>query len=79
MLSGVGMVFISALTELTTSSLLWSAGSETIGVVVYNYTSAGYMTTASAMSTIVLFTLAILYGGFSLISFVLRRISERLV
>lgn len=78
MLSGVGMVFISALTELTTSSLLWSAGSETIGVVVYNYTSAGYMTTASAMSTMVLLTLAILYGGFSLISFVLRRISERL-
>jgi len=60
-MSGVGLVFISSLTELTTSSLLWSAGSETIGVVVYNYTSAGYTTTACAMSTIVLVALLLLF------------------
>jgi iron(III) transport system permease protein len=67
--NGMGLVFISALTELTTSSLLWSAGSETIGVVVYNYTSAGYTTTACALSTLVLFTLLLLlliYKGFAL-------------
>ena len=38
-ISGMGLVFLNALTELTTSSLLWSAGSETLGVVIYNYTS----------------------------------------
>ncbi len=42
--------FLNALTELTTSSLLWSAGSETLGVVIYNYTSAGYTTYACALS-----------------------------
>ena len=68
--SGMGLVFISALTELTTSTLLWSAGSEVIGVVVYNYTSAGYTTTACAMSTIVLLALIVLllvYKGAGLI------------
>jgi iron(III) transport system permease protein len=68
--SGMGLVFISALTELTTSALLWSAGSEVIGVVVYNYTSAGYTTTACAMSTIVLLALIVLllvYKGAGLI------------
>ena len=31
--SGMGLVFLNALTELTTSSLLWSAGSETLVAV----------------------------------------------
>ena len=40
-LSGMGLVFLSSLMELTTSSILWSAGSETVGVVIFNFTSAG--------------------------------------
>lgn len=76
-ISGIGMVFISSFTELTTSSLLWSAGSETTGVVVYNYTSAGYMTTACAMSTIVLLSLGILFGTFKLLSVVLKKVAGR--
>lgn len=34
-------MFLSSLMELTTSSILWSAGSETVGVVIFNFTSAG--------------------------------------
>ena len=71
--SGMGLVFLNALTELTTSSLLWSAGSETLGVVIYNYTSAGYTTSACALSTVVcviILVLVLLYQG---VSAVLRR------
>lgn len=56
-ISGMGLVFLNALTELTTSSLLWSAGSETLGVVIYNYTSAGYTTYACALSAVVCLTI----------------------
>lgn len=69
-ISGMGLVFLNALTELTTSSLLWSAGSETLGVVIYNYTSAGYTTYACALSTVVCVTilaLVLLYRGVSAI------------
>lgn len=69
-ISGMGLVFLNALTELTTSSLLWSAGSETLGVVIYNYTSAGYTTYACALSTVVcitILTLVLLYRGVSAI------------
>lgn len=69
-ISGMGLVFLNALTELTTSSLLWSAGSETLGVVIYNYTSAGYTTYACALSTVVCITilaLVLLYRGVSAI------------
>ena len=65
-ISGMGLVFLNALTELTTSSLLWSAGSETLGVVIYNYTSAGYTTYACALSSVVCLTilaLVLLYRG----------------
>lgn len=67
-ISGMGLVFLNALTELTTSSLLWSAGSETLGVVIYNYTSAGYTTYACALSSVVCLTilgLVLLYRGIS--------------
>ena len=70
-------VFLNALTELTTSSLLWSAGSETLGVVIYNYTSAGYTTSACALSTVVCITillLVLLYKGVS--ALLRRRIGE---
>ncbi|MEY8387577.1 iron ABC transporter permease [Oscillospiraceae bacterium 38-13] len=76
-LSGMGLVFLNALTELTTSSLLWSAGSETLGVVIYNYTSAGYTTYACALSSVVCLTilaLVLLYQG---VSIILRRYKGR--
>ncbi len=55
-LSGMGLVFLSSLMELTTSSILWSAGSETVGVVIFNFNMA------SAYSTVILLLAAIGFG-----------------
>lgn len=55
--SGLGLVMISSLMELTTSSLLWSGGSETVGVVIFNFTSAGMSNLASAYSSLILLLL----------------------
>ncbi|WKA59383.1 iron ABC transporter permease [Planococcus shenhongbingii] len=60
-LSGALLVFLMALTELTVSSLLWSSGSETIGVVIFGYEQAGYSTYSTAFSTVLV--LGILLSG----------------
>lgn len=52
-LSGAALVFLTALTELTVSSLLWSSGSETIGVVIFSFEQAGYTTYSTAFSTLI--------------------------
>jgi iron(III) transport system permease protein len=52
-LSGAALVFLTALTELTVSSLLWSSGSETIGVVIFSFEQAGYSTYSTAFSTLI--------------------------
>ena len=71
------MVFLNALTELTTSSLLWSAGSETLGVVIYNYTSAGYTTYACALSAVVCLTILALVLVYRVIAGVMRNYTGR--
>ena len=76
-ISGMGLVFLNALTELTTSSLLWSAGSETLGVVIYNYTSAGYTTYACALSSVVCLTILVLVLLYQGIAVILRRYKGR--
>ena len=45
-------VFLMAFSELTVSALLWSAGSRTLGVVVYGLEEAGLTTEASAMGIV---------------------------
>lgn len=66
-LTGAFLVFLSALTELTVSSLLWSSNSETIGVVIFGYEQAGYSTYSTAFSSLVVMLImlgfAILYVG----------------
>ncbi|WP_394187085.1 ABC transporter permease [Metabacillus halosaccharovorans] len=52
-ISGALLVFLTALTELTVSSLLWSSGTETIGLVIFNFEQAGYSTYSTAFSCIV--------------------------
>lgn len=47
--AGILMIFLMAFTELTVSALLWSAGSRTIGVVMYGLEEAGQTTEASAI------------------------------
>ncbi|MFD2630068.1 ABC transporter permease [Oceanobacillus kapialis] len=66
-LTGAFLVFLSALTELTVSSLLWSSNSETIGVVIFGYEQAGYSTYSTAFSSLIVMLImlgfAILYVG----------------
>jgi iron(III) transport system permease protein len=58
--SGWFLVFMPALTELTLSILLYSAGRETIGVTVYNMTQEGLVLETSALALlIILFVLAL--------------------
>ncbi|MEO1470283.1 MAG: ABC transporter permease subunit, partial [Pseudomonadota bacterium] len=50
--SGAILVFLTAYNEVTVSALLWSAGNETIGTVIFNYEDGGYTTLAAAMSVV---------------------------
>ncbi|MDQ0219201.1 iron ABC transporter permease [Peribacillus cavernae] len=60
-IGGALLVGLTALTELTVSSLLWSSGAETIGVVIFSFEQAGYSTYSTAFSSLIV--LAILIGG----------------
>ncbi|WP_018698601.1 ABC transporter permease [Amorphus coralli] len=50
--SGAILVFLTAYNEVTVSALLWSAGNETIGTVIFNYEDGGYTTLAAAMAAV---------------------------
>ncbi|WP_340082208.1 iron ABC transporter permease [Terribacillus sp. FSL K6-0262] len=60
-LSGALLVFLTSLTELTVSSMLWSSGAETVGVIIFSFEQAGYSTYSTAFSSLIV--LAILIGG----------------
>jgi len=51
--AGAVLVFLVALNELTVSALLWSAGHETLGVVVFSLEQAGDSTLAATLSVLV--------------------------
>jgi iron(III) transport system permease protein len=53
------MIFLMAFTELTVSALLWSAGSRTVGVVLYGLEEAGLTTEASAMGIVTILVVGI--------------------
>lgn len=59
-LSGAFMIFVPALTELTLSSMLASAGTKTIGLTIFNYQQGGDYNLAAAMS--VMITVMIITG-----------------
>lgn len=48
--AGAILVFLTAFNELTLSALLWSSGSETLGVVVFSFEQGGESTSAAALS-----------------------------
>jgi iron(III) transport system permease protein len=75
LLSGAFLVFLTALTELTVSSLLWSSGSETIGLVIFNFEQAGYTTNSTAFSTIIVL---LIFIGFFVI-YLIQKFWERKV
>lgn len=68
MFSGWFLVFMPALTELTLSILLYSAGKETIGVTVYNMTQEGLVLETSALAVIIIFAVLILNIGVKRVS-----------
>lgn len=57
--AGALLVFLTAVNELTVSALLWSAGKETIGVVIFNLDESGDKVLASALSVLVVALVAL--------------------
>ncbi|MFW5679646.1 MAG: iron ABC transporter permease, partial [Pseudomonadota bacterium] len=48
------LVFLTAYNELTVSALLWTAGTETLGVVIFNLQDGGSGVLASALAVLCL-------------------------
>lgn len=55
LLSGALLVFLTALTELTVSALLYSSGSQTIGVTIFGFEQAGNTLYSTALSSLIVF------------------------
>ncbi|MFT8319938.1 MAG: iron ABC transporter permease [Bacillus sp. (in: firmicutes)] len=72
-LSGAFLVLVTTLTELTVSSLLWSSGSETIGLIIFNFEQAGYTNYSTAFSVCIIGTMLLL----SLVVFTLQKLWKR--
>ena len=58
--ASVILVFLIACNELTVSALLWSAGTQTLGVVIYNLDDSGSFNLAAALSVLVVLMVAAL-------------------
>jgi len=58
--AGFLLVFMIAVNELTVSALLWSAGNETLGVLVFNLEDGGETVLASAISVLIVMMIALL-------------------
>ncbi|MCM3714025.1 ABC transporter permease [Halalkalibacter oceani] len=62
LLSGAFLVVLTTLTELTVSALLWSSGSETIGLMIFNFEQAGYTTHSTAFSSLIVVMMLVVTG-----------------
>ncbi|WP_199624203.1 ABC transporter permease [Paenibacillus alkalitolerans] len=58
LIGGAVLVFLTALTELTVSALLWSPGARTIGVAIFNFEQAGDTVYSTALSGLVVAMIA---------------------
>ena len=58
--ASVILVFLIACNELTVSTLLWSAGTQTLGVVIYNLDDSGSSDAASALSVVVVMMVVVM-------------------
>jgi iron(III) transport system permease protein len=59
--AGAILVFLTAFNELTVSALLWSSGTETLGVLIFNLDDSGETVMASALAmTIVMVVMALM-------------------
>ncbi|TVR58299.1 MAG: iron ABC transporter permease [Candidatus Competibacteraceae bacterium] len=73
MIAGWVLIFISAFNELTVSVLIWTSGSETIGVWIFLMQDSGFTGRASALAALTLPVILILY----LLAQWLARLEER--
>lgn len=62
------LVFLLAVNELTVSALLWSAGNETLGVLIFNLDEGGESVLAAAVSMLVVGLVAALMLSLSLLA-----------
>ena len=58
MAAGALLAFLLAFGELTVSALLWTAGTETVGVVLYSLEEAGLASQAAAIGTVTVLVVA---------------------
>ncbi|MEN9061913.1 ABC transporter permease [Ponticoccus litoralis] len=66
--AGAILVFLTAFNELTVSALLWSSGTETLGVVIFNLNDSGETGMASALAMTIVFVVMALMGLVQLLS-----------
>lgn len=66
--AGAILVFLLAVNEITVSALLWSAGNETLGVLIFNLDEGGESVLASALSVLVVAMVAGLMLSLSLLA-----------
>lgn len=71
--SGAILVFLSALTELTVSSLLYSSETKTIGVSILSFQQSGYTLYSTAFSSMIVFLIIFGYILFYSIHFLWNR------
>ncbi|MCP1310868.1 ABC transporter permease [Paenibacillus tyrfis] len=62
LLSGAFLVFLTAFTELTVSALLWSTGSQTIGVTIFGFEQAGNTLYSTALSSLIVLLIMVGMG-----------------
>lgn len=65
--AGFILVFLIAFNELTVSALLWSAGHETIGVLIFNMEESGDVIMAAAVSVVVVVLVILLMLSLSVL------------
>jgi iron(III) transport system permease protein len=75
-LAGGLLIFMAALNELTLSALLWSTGTETLGVMVFFLQYEGNSPAAAALATLVVAAVMALAG---LVDLVGRRLAPGIV
>jgi iron(III) transport system permease protein len=57
------LVFLIAANELTVSALLWSAGTQTLGVAIFNLDDSGSSDLAAALSVLVVAMVVVLMAA----------------
>ncbi|MFT2098315.1 ABC transporter permease [Marinomonas sp. 2405UD66-6] len=70
------LVFLISINELTVSALLWSAGNETLGVLIFNLDESGDSVLASAIAVLVVMLVA---GLMSLLSLCAPRLPKGVI